>query len=47
MLNVILIFDFFCQPKNDWEGGNANLVIASQMTTKLGKDILWVKIVTN
>ena len=41
-----------CQPEKTGEGGVGfgappNLAISSQMTMKLGKDILWVEIFTN
>ena len=41
----------FCQPKKTGGGAKcplpSNLVSSSQMTIKLGKDILWVEIFTN
>ena len=40
----------FCQPKKTGEGKMAlpaNLAISSQMTMKLGKDMLWLQIAKN
>ena len=41
----------FCQPRKAGEGGQnsplPNLDILSQMTMKVGKNILWVEIFTN